>query len=57
MHWSDICREKNAGMKCDSADACARCIEEARQRSSVGRGSVRPIASTPKAPPPHKPKR
>lgn len=32
MHWSDVCREKNGGMKCDSAAACARCIEEAARR-------------------------
>lgn len=27
--WTDICRDKNGGMKCDSADACRSCKEQA----------------------------
>lgn len=30
QHWSDVCRGKNGGLKCDSADACIACKEEAR---------------------------
>lgn len=29
--WSDICRSKNGGMKCDSDDACSACKSEATQ--------------------------
>lgn len=26
--WTDVCRDKNGGMKCNSADACRPCKEE-----------------------------
>ncbi len=29
MNWSDICRDKNGGMKCHSEDACNDCKEKA----------------------------
>ena len=29
MGWTDVCRAKNGGMKCDSADACQACKDEA----------------------------
>lgn len=29
MTWTDICREKNHGMACDTQDACRSCKEEA----------------------------
>jgi hypothetical protein len=40
--WSDVCREKNGGMKCHSDDACRTCKNEAKMMTDALNSSARP---------------